>query len=167
MKTIHVAAVASLLALSFPLPAEDIRPGLWKISLESRVAATPDWKPDPVELTQCLTEADARNPEQLLTGMGSQGVTGCDFANRAYSGGHVSFDLNCAGALGLKGHGEVDFSATRLDGTLDVSFADAGLGGQQTAMQNKLNAVYVGDCAAAGGSAPAMPGGMGGSGLTP
>jgi hypothetical protein len=179
MKTIHVAALASLLALSGPLEAEQIRPGLWKISLESRVAESPDWKPEPVTMTQCLTESDAKNPDQVLLWMGAQGVNGCDLPQRAYSGNHLSFDLNCAGTLGLKGHGEIDFSATRVDGTMDVSFADSAQGGQQTAMQNKLQAEYLGACGGgAAGSAPALPGGLGagvpslpaglgGAGLTP
>lgn len=161
MNKLRWASAVALLMAGNPLLAEDIKPGLWKISVEARVAATPDWKPDPFESTQCLTEDDAKHPDRLLAGMGAQGVSGCDFANREYSGGSMKFDLSCAGPLALKGHGEVAFAATRLDGTLDVSFADAGQGGQATAMQNRLHAVYLGDCAGAGGTVmPALPPGM-------
>ncbi|MGZ8217217.1 DUF3617 domain-containing protein [Methylomagnum sp.] len=160
MKAIQTLTALALILGGSAAIAEDIKPGLWKISLESSVAASPGWNPEPFVLTQCLTEDDARNPDRLLAGMGGQGVTGCDFLNRDYSSGHVRFDLNCAGQLGLTGHGEMSFSATRLDGTLDVSFADAGQGGQNTAMQNKLHAVYLGSCNAAGGTAPAPPSAM-------
>lgn len=140
---------ALLLALCAPAQAEDIRPGLWKITLESRVAATPGWQPQPFELTQCLSQDDADHPERLLTGSGGPGVSGCDFGNRTYSAGHLSFDVACAGDLGLKGHGELDFSATRIDGALDVNFGE----NEKTDMGNQFHAVYLGECT--GGNAPA------------
>lgn len=161
MKAIQTAASLALILSGNSASAEDIQPGLWKISMESSVAASPDWNPEPFVLTQCLTEEDARHPDHLLAGMGGQGVTGCDFLNRDYSAGHMRFDVKCGGALGISGHGEMSFSATRLDGTLDVSFADAGQGGQNTLMQNKLHAEYLGQCNAAGGAGLALPPAMG------
>lgn len=161
-------AAWALLAASNSPCAEDIKPGLWKISVEARVAASPDWRPDPFETTQCLTEAEAKNPDQLLAGFGAQGVGGCEYLNREYSGGRMRFDLSCTGALALKGHGEVGFSATSMDGTLEVSFADAAQGGQATAMRNTLHAVYLGDCPATGaGRLPALPPGVSLPAITP
>ncbi len=132
----------ALLAMASYAHAEDIRPGLWKITLESSVAATPDWKPQPYEISQCLTEADAQNPERLLAGMGTSGATGCDFQNRQDSGSSLKFDLACGGTLGIKGHGEITYSSTSLDGVLDVTMGDA----QTVSMQNKIHASYLGDC---------------------
>ncbi len=151
MKPISIPTALALLAIGANTWAEDIRPGLWKITLESSVAATPDWKPEPFELTQCLTEDDARHPERLLTGTGGPGVSGCDFPSRNYSGGHVSFEVSCAGELGLKGRGEMDFTATRIDGALDVNFGAE----ERTDMGNKLHAVYLGSCAGTGESGAA------------
>jgi hypothetical protein len=153
MNPIRISLTLALLAVCANVSAEDIKPGLWKISLESRVAASPDWQPKPFELTQCLTENDARNPDRLLAGLGGQGVSGCDFLNRDYSGSHVRFDLSCAGSLGLTGHGEMDFSATSLNGVLDVTSG----GAEKIAMQNKLHAVYLGSCAGSS-AAPAATG---------
>jgi hypothetical protein len=168
MNKLRWMAAWALLAANNPLLAEDIQPGLWKISVEARVAATPDWKPDPFEITQCLTEAEAKNPDQLLAGFGTQGASGCDYLNRQYSGNTVKFELSCAGALALKGHGEVGFSATSMDGTLEVSFVDAAQGGQATAMRNKLHAVYLGDCPATSASRlPALPPGVSLPTITP
>ncbi len=127
---------------------EDIKPGLWKISLESGVAATPDWKPQPFELSQCLTAADAQNPDRLLLGMSSSGATGCDFLNRQYSGNTLTFDVSCAGTLGIKGHGQVTSTATSLDGFLNVSVG----GEEKVDMQNQLHASYLGDCPTTGGA---------------
>ena len=143
MKKLLKLTALSLVAVttnSFAL--EDINPGLWKISMESGVAATPDWKPQPFELSQCLTASDAQNPDQLLLGMSSSGATGCDILNRQYSGNTLTFDVSCAGTLGLKGHGQVSFTATSLDGTLDVT-----MGGEENIdMQNKIHASYLGVC---------------------
>ena len=38
--------------------AADISPGLWEISMETRVAATPGFAPEPFKLTQCFTADD-------------------------------------------------------------------------------------------------------------
>jgi opacity protein-like surface antigen len=148
MNKIKLLAALSVMALFSPAQAEDIKPGLWKISMVSGVAATPDWKPQPFELTQCLTESDAQNPAQLLLGMGSAGATGCDFPRKQQSGNTLSFDVVCAGTLGIRGQGQVTYTATSLDGFLNVSF---GGGAEKTDMQNKMSASYVGACPAGGG----------------
>jgi hypothetical protein len=148
MKKILPLASIALIALSGTAQAEDIKPGLWKISLESAVAATPDWKPQPFELTQCLTESDAKNPAPLLLGMGSTGATGCDFPSKQYSGNTMSFEVSCAGTLGIRGHGQISFTATTLDGFLNVNLGDT----QKVDMQNKIHAVYLGNCPAGTGS---------------
>lgn len=143
--------IPALCAASLQVQAEDITPGLWKISLESSVQASPDWNPEPFELSQCLTENEARHPEQLLLGMGSQGVTGCTFSNQQASGGHLSFDVNCAGTLGIRGHGDVRYTPTTLDGVLDVNLGEA----EKISMRNQLHASYLGGCG--GAQADAAP----------
>lgn len=146
-----IKALAALI-LAFPgaaALADDIRPGLWKISMESEVAATPDWKPQPFELTQCLTESDAKDPARLLLGMGSPEASSCDFPSKTYAGNSLSFEVNCAGTLGINGHGQVTFSPTSLDGFLDVNM-DAGEAGR-IEMRNKIHASYLGACPSAGG----------------
>jgi hypothetical protein len=169
MKTHRFAPLLLSLAVSLPAHAEDIRPGLWRITLSSRVDAAPGWHPEPFELTQCLDAEDAKNPDKLLAGVGTTGASGCDFSNRKYTGGHLSFDVSCPGTLGLRGHGEMDFSATRLDGTLEARFADTVMAESQIAMQNQLHAEYLGECGGMGGTGaapfalPQMPGGQGGT----
>lgn len=167
MKATQALTAFVLIVVSGAASAEDMKPGLWKISLESRVPAAPDWTPEPFVATQCLTEEDARHPDRLMAGMAGQGVTGCDFANQDYSAGRLRFDVKCAGALGLAGQGEVTYSATRLDGNMDVSFADETQEGQKTVMQNQLHAEYLGQCNSAGGSMPSLPSAKGLPALPP
>ena len=148
MKTIQPLAALSLIALFNTAQADDIRPGLWKITMESQVAASPDWKPEPFELTQCLTEADAQNPAGLLLGMATPGATGCDFPGKHYTGNSLKFDVSCSGTLGIKGHGEVTYSASVVDGFLDVNLGES----QKIDMRNKIHASYLGACPAGGGA---------------
>lgn len=151
MRQFPAYMAVALLAAGLGAAAEEIKPGLWQISLESRVAATPDWNPEPFQQTQCLTEHDAQNPDQFLSGMATAGASGCDFLNRQASANHLGFDVSCGGTLGIKGHGEVDFTAITLEGILNISFvADAGTA-EVTEMQNKIRAVYLGACPSGGG----------------
>lgn len=147
MKTFQPLATFSLLAAFNIAHADDIKPGLWKISMESQVAAAPDWKPEPFELTQCLNEADAKNPAPLLLGMGSSGASGCDFPNKQYNGNRFSFEVSCTGTLGIKGHGEVNFTAESMDGFLNVNLGET----EKIDMRNKIHANYIGACPTGGG----------------
>ncbi|MCC6136612.1 MAG: DUF3617 domain-containing protein [Candidatus Contendobacter sp.] len=153
LNTPHPRWIAAiLLAVSMNGIAEDIQPGLWRITLESRVAATPDWNPEPFQLSQCLTTADAQNPEQLLVGLSTSGVSGCEFLNRQASGQRLQFEVRCGGALGIQGQGTVDFTATTVAGVLNAHFAATDDAAEAVEMQNQLQAVYVGPCPAGGGT---------------
>lgn len=142
VKTIILLFLCALCGMAY---ADDIKPGLWKISLESSVAATPGWKPQPFENSQCLSEQDAQNPAPLLMGSGSSQVSGCDFPSKQEGSGTFKFQLSCQGALGLKGEGEINYSGTQFDGYLNVSFADV-VSDQTTQMQNKIHGTYLGPC---------------------
>jgi hypothetical protein len=152
MKTFQALTAMALIATGTGAVAEEIQPGLWRIALESRVAATPDWNPEPFQLTQCLTEQDARRPERLLASLGASGVSGCKFSNRQASARHLNFDLHCGGDPKIEGHGEVDFTATRLEGFLNVRFAASEDGAETVDMQNRMQAVYLGTCPPGGES---------------
>ena len=60
-----------IFAFAFLLPAltpavtvyaADLSPGMWEITMESRVANDPGWTPTPFNLRQCLTVATRRIP---------------------------------------------------------------------------------------------------------
>ena len=139
----RVAAV--LLAASASGFAADIQPGLWRITLASRVAATPDWNPEPFELTQCLTEQDAQRPDRLLARLSTAGASDCELLNRQASTSSLQFEVRCRGTLGIEGQGRVDFTATTVTGVLNARFAAID-GAEAVEMQNQMQAVYVGPC---------------------
>jgi hypothetical protein len=144
--TFWLGVVVTWMAVTSPVMAEGIQPGLWQITLESRVAATADWNPEPFQLTQCLTEQDAQNPDRLLTGLSTSDASGCEFSNRQASEQHLRFEVRCAGTLGIAGQGRVDFTATTVKGVLTVRFTALDDATAPVEMQNQLQAVYLGPC---------------------
>jgi hypothetical protein len=123
--------------------AADISPGLWDISMETRVAATPGFAPAPFHLTQCLAAADERNPGRLLSQIANPGASGCTYGERSYSGNSLSFTMQCAGSFAITSRGQVTFTADTMDGSIT---ATANVGGTSVETQNKVSAHRVGAC---------------------
>lgn len=131
------------LILAAPALAQDLSPGLWAISLEARVAASPGFAPEPYKLTQCLTAQDARDPARVLGGVANPGATGCTYGNSNLSGNTFSFSMQCTGTLDLHAQGEVTFTPGALSGTIN---SISNLGTQKVEMQSKVSAQRIGSC---------------------
>jgi len=123
--------------------AADPQPGLWQFTLETRVAAESAFTPPPFQLSQCLTAADAQNPDRLLGGMANPGATGCSYTDRNYSGDSFRFSMQCSGDYGIKATGEVSYGADAISGTID---SVSTLSGKPIEMQNKITGRRVGGC---------------------
>ncbi len=138
-----IAAALPAAAFSQPGAAADLSPGLWEITLETRVAAQPGFAPAPIRLRQCLTAADARDPSALLGGVANPGARGCSYSDKSYSGNTFRFSMQCDGSFGIKSRGEVTFSAETMNGTIS---ATADVGGKKTELNNKISAHRLGGC---------------------
>ena len=138
-----IAAALPAAAFSQPGVAADLSPGLWDITLETRVAAQPGFAPAPVRLRQCLTAADARDPSALLGGLANPGARGCSYSDKSYSGNTFRFSMQRDGSFGIKSRGEVTFSAETMNGTISVT---ADVGGKKTELNNKISARRLGGC---------------------
>lgn len=143
MKTRIFLAATGVMFLATGAEAADISPGLWELTLETRVSAAPGFVPPPYTLNQCLTAADARDPGRVLGGVANPGASGCTYTERSYSGNTFRFRMQCAGTLGISSHGEVSFTATTLAGTIT---ATAGQGGQKTEFSNLIRGRRIGGC---------------------
>jgi len=146
MKMLTKAKILLLLLASACAPwaiAGDLSPGLWEISLEARVPTETGWAPQPFTLTQCLTASDAKDPSQLVSSLSTQGASGCNFAEKNYSGGTFRFAMNCGGSYGLQTKGTISFGANSFNGTIS---AVANVGGKATEMQNQVAGKRVGGC---------------------
>lgn len=129
--------------LCTPGAAADMAPGMWEITVETRVAAQPGYTPEPVRVKQCLTAADAKDPSALLGGMSNPGASGCTYSNKAYSGNTFRFSMQCSGSFAIQSQGEVSFTADSMNGTIT---AVADIGGQKTELGNKVSARRIGGC---------------------
>jgi len=123
--------------------AADVAPGLWEITMESRVAAGGSFATGPMSLTQCFTAADARDPSRIIGPLASPGATGCEYTERSYSGSTFRFALDCSGSYGIKSSGSVTFRATSFEGTLS---ATGNAGGQAVEFENRVSGRRLGDC---------------------
>ena len=136
-------AASFALFLTAGAQAQDISPGLWQLSVETRVSAAPGFAPAPYTLNQCFTAADARDPSRVLGGVANPGASGCTYTDKAYSGNTFRFTMQCGGAFAISTRGEVSFTATTLDGTIT---AIADLGGQKTELSSRISGKRMGGC---------------------
>ena len=141
-KTLFAAFLTTVSAMNCAF-ADDLSPGLWEITMESRVPADSGWNPPPFNVTQCLTANDARDPSKLISSISTPGATGCSYTNKSYSGSTFQFALDCSGSYGLKSKGSVTFNANSFSG--DIT-ATGNLGGQVVEFQNHVTGKRVGGC---------------------
>lgn len=139
----HWMGGAALLAVSAAVQAADLMPGLWEITMVTRVAGAEGYAPAPVSLSQCVTERDAQDPSRLIGGFSNPGATDCTYTEKSYSGSTFRFAMQCGGSLGLVSKGSVTFGPQQFNGNIDVS---ADLGGQSTAFRNQISGRRLGGC---------------------
>ena len=133
-----------LMMLASPLAlGADVSPGSWEITMETRVPAEPAFAPPPFQITQCLTDADARDPSRVLGGVSNPGASGCSYSDKSYSGNTFSFSMQCAGTYEIKASGRVSFTADTMQGMIDST---ANVGGKPVQTQNKISARRIGGC---------------------
>lgn len=137
-KTFLAIALASTAAL-----AADISPGSWEISMETRVPAEPGFAPPAFSTTQCLSDADARDPSRVLGGVSNPGASGCSYTDKSYSGSTFSFAMQCAGSFGIKASGRVSYTADTMNGMIEST---ATVAGKPVQTQNKISARRLGSC---------------------
>jgi hypothetical protein len=144
MRTLIISAAAAAAAFGATVSlAADISPGLWEISMETRVASDPGFAPEPFRVKQCLTADDARDPARLLGSMANPGATGCTFSERKYTGDTLTFAMQCTGGYGIVPRGQVTFTSDTMSGNIT---ATANVGGQNVELQNKVSARRIGGC---------------------
>jgi hypothetical protein len=137
-RTLLVLVFMSTVAL-----ADDISPGSWQITMETRVPAEPGFTPPAFQLMQCLTAEDARDPSRVLGGVSNPGASGCNYTDKSYSGNTFTFAMTCGGGYGIKASGRIAFTANSMDGTIQST---ANVAGKPVETQNKISARRLGGC---------------------
>lgn len=140
MNILRLTWLACLLqAAVSPVYADDVSPGLWSITL-SMTAAGMDDELGTHTKTQCLTQADAQNPDKLFAEMGGN----CTFGDRHYQGNRFTFSVQCGGVVPMKGEGEVSFGATSFEGNLAIQAEMPDMGPLKTT--SRVSGSRLGDC---------------------
>ena len=139
------ALIAAALALAGPLAlAQDVAPGLWEISMETRVPSEPGFVPPPYKMTQCITPDTAKDPGMLFTQMGNPGASNCRYSDRNYHGNNTfTFAMTCKGTYNIRSSGKVEFTKDTMNGLVS---AFANIGDRDVETQNKLSARRLGRC---------------------
>ncbi len=140
---LKIFAIVLLSALARSSFAADIQPGLWELTMETRVAASPDFAPAPTSINQCLTAQDAQDPSRVLGGVANPGASDCTYTEKNFSGSTFRFKMQCAGSLGIQTRGEITYSATSMQGDI---VSTASVLGQATELKSKITARRLKDC---------------------
>ena len=134
----------TIVTASAQVQAQDVSPGLWEITLETRVPGDDGWKPSPSSLTQCITNSQAKDPSKFINSIMVPGATDCNYTDKSYSGQTFNFSLSCSGTFGIKVKGSVTFNDTSFNGEF-VATAKV-TGDKETAFQNRITAKRLGGC---------------------
>ena len=129
-------------AVSVPVLAEDLAPGLWEMALETQIAASPGFARGPFKLNQCVTAADARDPSGLLGALSNPGATGCTYPTNPARATASAFRCDVPALLRLS-RGGVAFNANWIEGTISTT---AIVNGVKTETSNRVSARRVGGC---------------------
>jgi hypothetical protein len=128
-----------LLGIVIPASADDVRPGLWSITL-TMTAAGLDTEFGPFTKTQCFSQADAENPHKLFADMGGD----CTYGDKRFQDSRFTFTVKCSGAVPMQGDGEVSFSADSFDGNLAIQANAPEMGLVRT--KSRVKGKRLGDC---------------------
>ena len=136
---------AAALALATPCAfAQEVSPGLWEITMETRVPAEPGFRPPIATITQCITPQAAKDPGMLFSQIGNPGASNCRYQDRNYHpGGIFTFAMTCKGTYQIRSSGKVSFTKETMEGTVS---AVATVDSKDVETQNKVSARRVGGC---------------------
>lgn len=140
---IKIISLAVFLSAAQSTLAADLQPGLWELTLETRVPASPDFAPAPNTAKQCLTEHDAQDPSRVLGSLANPEVSNCTFTENNLAGYTLHFKMQCAGTLNMQTVGDISYSATTMEGSF---VSTANILGQTTEIHSKVTAHRLGGC---------------------
>ena len=140
---LRIATVAgAVFALSIAAFAQNVRrDGKWEISMQMEMAGLPAGMP-PVVTTQCITPAEANDPQKMAPDMGRGGRGGgnCKVSDYKVDGNKVTYSVKCEGQQPMSGTGEFLYAADSYTGVMTMEM------GQRGTMKMKSTGKRLGDC---------------------
>lgn len=126
--------VIYLLAMA-SLNAADIKKGNWEMTYTTTMTGMPMAIEIPVK-----TKAQCIDSDEFIPESGEDGE--CSHSSRRASSSKIEWDISCT-SNGMKGHGEMEFNKTAMNGHMEMSM---DLMGQKMAMDIVITGKYVGAC---------------------
>jgi hypothetical protein len=149
MRLVCVSVCAVMLAASVTVVAQSAprRDGRWEVTTVIQMPNMPPGMMVPSTQIQCITKADAADPQKWLAGPPQrQGGPGqqCKITDQKTVGNKITWAMACDGPMAMTGTGEMTYStADTYAGNLVMNGAR---GGMPIAMNIKLNGKRLGDC---------------------
>ena len=140
MKIRVALASAAVVALGLSAFAQGPRrDGRWEVKLEMEMPGMPAGMP-PQTTTQCITPADAADPQKSMPGRGRGGEQGnCKVSDYKVEGNKVSWKMKCEGREAMSGTGEMVYGTDSYTGAMTMD-----MGGRSMTM--KYTGKRLGDC---------------------
>ena len=107
------AALSLVLA---PAALAGVQPGNWEFTVDVSIAQGE--ASGPVVRRRCISEAEARDPQQVIA---QTGQSGCRFSDARDTGAEYSFSVECPGGpVPVHGSGHLRYTAQAIDGIIDL-----------------------------------------------
>jgi hypothetical protein len=139
MSSIRNAVIAACALAVAPLLAQSpLREGNWEIRAQMEIPGMPTKMPE-MQLTQCVTAEQSKNPTTLLSPSGNPGDPSCKVTDYKADGNTITWKMSCAAPQTMTGDGRMVVSGDTYTGTLNMTTA-------QGAMAIKSTGKRTGDC---------------------
>jgi hypothetical protein len=129
---------AVLLAPQWARGQDQLREGLWEITVRMEIAGQPA-SAEPLVVRQCINQQSAQDLVAQLTGAPG----GCQVSDLRQEGNRARWNLTCSGQIELTGTGDITVNAAGFDGTLNATI---GMGGTSLPIMQTFGARRVGEC---------------------
>lgn len=151
MKFVLAGASALVLALAAGAAAQGPGPrrdGNWEVTMEMQMPNMPNmpagFSMPPMKTTQCITPADAADPNKSMPSRGERGgrASDCKVSDYKAVGNKVTWNMVCTGPEPMTGTGEFIYATDSYTGTMIMNRTGAG----GMAMTMKYSGKRLGDC---------------------
>ena len=110
-------AACLLLALPAAPALAGVQPGNWEFTVDVALQGTSGTS-GPIVKTRCISEADARDPQKVIS---EAGQNGCAFSDTHDTGAEYTFSIECTGGrVPVHGSGRMHYTDQTLDGIIDL-----------------------------------------------
>ena len=146
MKLRIATVVGAVLALSVAAFAQNVRrDGRWEIKMEMDMPGMPAGAMPPITTEQCITPAEANDPQKMAPpmngrGRGGRGGGNCTVSDYKLDGNKVTYNVKCTGEQPMSGSGEFLYAPDSYTGVMTME-----MGGRGT-MKMKHTGKRLGDC---------------------